>query len=115
MDDIINAQYAGAKARLRPLFEQVMAALSNFGGDVEVAPRKAYVSLRRRRAFAILQPSTATRIDIGINLPRTAPTERLEVAGSFNPHVSHRVRVMIASDVDAELLAWLRKAYDAAR
>lgn len=114
MDDIIREQYSGPKARLRPLFEQVIAALRAFGSDVELAPRKAYVSLRRRKPFAILQPSTATRIDVGINIKGAPASERFERAGSFSAAVTHRVRIMIPSDIDAELIAWLRRAYDAA-
>ena len=70
--------------------------------------------MRHRKRFAILQPSTATRLDVGINLKGTEPTDRLEPSGSFNAMVSHRVRVGSTKDVDKELMAWLKKAYDAA-
>ena len=42
-----------------------------------------------------------------------APGGRLEASGSFNAMVSHRVRVSKLSEVDAELLGWLKKAYEA--
>jgi hypothetical protein len=70
-------------------------------------------SLRRQKQFAIIQPSTATRVDPGINLKQLEPNGRLEAAGSFNAMVSHRVRLCRPGDVDAEVLAWLKKAYDA--
>jgi predicted transport protein len=111
--DLIESQYAGAKAALRPIYEKLMSEVHSFGDDVEVSPKKGYVSLRRKKQFAIVQPSTATRVDVGINLKGTPATERLEASGSFNQMVSHRVRVATASDVDAELVGWLRKAYDA--
>lgn len=113
-DDMVEAQYAGPKAGLRPIYEALVKAVTNFGPDVEISPRKTYVSLRRSKQFGLIQASTATRIDIGINLKGTAPTKRLEASGSFNAMVSHRVRMEIAKDVDAELTGWLRKAYDAA-
>lgn len=112
-DALILAQYGGAKAELRPIYESLIAKISAFGKDVEVSPKKTYVSLRRNKQFALIQPTTATRIDVGINLKGTAPTDRLEASGSFNSMVSHRVRVASAKDVDKELIGWLKKAYEA--
>jgi hypothetical protein len=113
-DDLVAAQYDGDKAALRPIYDKLIKALSAFGSDVEVAPKKTYVSLRRAKQFALVQPTTKTRIDVGINLKGVAPTARLEASGSFNAMVSHRVRVESAADVDRELVGWLRQAYDAA-
>lgn len=113
-DDLVAAQYAGAKAALRPLYDALAAEIAAFGNDVEFSPKKAYVSLRRSKQFAILQPSTATRLDVGINLKGVEPTARLEASGSFNAMVTHRVRVASAADIDAELIGWLRKAYEGA-
>ena len=113
-DDLVTAQYGGAKAALKPTYDALVAAISKFGSDVEIAPKKAYVSVRRKKQFAILQPSTATRLDVGINLKGTSPTSRLEASGSFNAMVSHRVRVSGKPDIDQELLGWLREAYDKA-
>ncbi len=113
-DALVEAQYAGAKSGLRPIYDALVAAVSKFGGDVELAPKKVYVSLRRSKQFAIIQPSTATRVDVGINLKGAPATPRLEKSGSFNAMVSHRVRVAAKGEVDAELVGWLRKAYDAA-
>jgi predicted transport protein len=112
-DDLVAAQYTGAKAALKPVYDSLIAAVKKFGGDVEVAPKKTYVSLRRSKQFAIIQPSTATRLDVGINLKGTAPTDRLEASGSFNAMVSHRVRVGNAKEIDGKLLDWLRQAYEA--
>lgn len=41
-DDLIAAQYVGAKAELRPIYDALMTAIQKFGSDVEVAPKKAY-------------------------------------------------------------------------
>ncbi len=110
-DDLVAAQYSGGKAELRPIYAAFIKAIMQFGGDVEIAPKKAYVSLRRSKQFAIIQPSTSTRVDVGINLKDAPATARLEVSGSFNAMVSHRVRVTNANEVDAELIAWLKQAY----
>ena len=113
-DDLVSAQYGGAKAGLRPIYDKLVATISGFGADVELAPKKAYVSLRRNKQFGLVQPSTKTRVDVGINLKDVAATERLEKSGSFNAMVSHRVRLASPTEVDAELIAWLKQAYERA-
>lgn len=111
--DLIDEQYSAAKADLRPIYEALIREISEFGNDVEVAPKKTYVSLRRNKQFGLIQPSTKTRVDVGINLRDVQPTARLEPSGSFNAMVSHRVRLSGVDEVDAELLAWLKTAYEA--
>ena len=61
-----------------------------------------------------MQPSTATRLDVGLNLKGVAPAGRLEASGSFNAMCTHRVRVESAAAADKELIGWLKKAYEAA-
>ncbi len=112
-DDLVDAQYSGVKSDLRPVYEALIKAVSKLGDDVEVAPKKTYVSLRRNKQFAIVQPSTRTRVDVGINLKDVKPTPRLESSGSFNAMVSHRVRIEGIKDVNAELKKWLKQAYEA--
>jgi hypothetical protein len=63
-DDLVAAQYAGEKAELRPIYDTLVAEVGNFGSDVEISPKKAYVSLRRNKQFAIIQPSTKSRLDV---------------------------------------------------
>lgn len=113
-DRLIAAQYGGAKEGLRPIYEKLAAAVHEFGADVELSPKKAYVSLRRRKQFALIQPSTRTRVDVGVNFKGRDATPRLEPSGSFNAMVSHRVRVSDASEVNPELIQWLREAYEEA-
>lgn len=113
-DDLVESQYSGAKAGLKPIYEALRAAMGKFGGDVAFSPKKAYVSVRRGKQFAILQPSTATRLDVGINLKGKPTTARLEASGSFNAMVSHRVRVESSGEVNKELVGWLKEAYEGA-
>jgi hypothetical protein len=111
--DLVETQYGGAKAGLRPIYETLIKAIRRFGSDVVVAPKKAHVSLRRGKQFCIIQPSTKDRVDVGINLKGTDATDRLEKSGSFNAMVSHRVRVAEKGQVDKELIGWLKQAYAA--
>ena len=111
-EDPIAAVFAGRELA-KGLYNALITKIQAFGADVDIAPKKAYVSVRRKKQFAILQPA-ANRLDVGINLPGVPPSGRLEASGSFNAMVSHRVKVAVAGDIDPELLAWLRQAYDAA-
>ncbi len=113
-DDLVVAMYAGEKAGLRPIYDKIAAEVAKFGGDVEISPKKTYVSLRRSKQFALVQPTTKTRVDVGINLKGVPAAGRLEASGSFNAMVSHRVRVEAIGDVDKELIGWLKKAYEGA-
>lgn len=114
-DDVLVAvQYAGPKAGLKPVYDALMAAVAKLGKDVEVAPKKAYVSLRRSKQFALIQPSTKTRVDLGLNLKGVEPDGRLEASGSFNSMCTHRVRLETAKDVDAAVKKWLKQAYSGA-
>jgi predicted transport protein len=84
----------------------------NFGGDIEIAPKNAYVSLRRKKQFAILQPATKTRFEIGINLKGQAPSGKLESITAANAMCSHKINVADISDIDVEVLNWIKVAYD---
>ena len=110
-DDLVAAQYAGAKADLKPIYDALIKAANALGKDVEIAPKKSYVSLRRNKQFALIQPSTKTRVDLGINMKDEPAKGRLEKSGSFNAMVSHRVRLEKPGDVDKDVKAWLKKAY----
>jgi hypothetical protein len=112
--DPAGALYTGKKSALRPLHDALMTAITAFGDDVELAPKKGYVSLRRRKQFAMLQPSAAGRIDVGLIVPGEPVRQRLEHAAGFNALFTHRVRIASLADIDAELIAWLRQAYDRA-
>ena len=108
----LDAIYAGAKAGLRPLHEAVIAAISAFG-PFEQAPKKAYVSLRRKKQFATLGPATKESVEIGLNAKDLPPHSRLKVqpAGSM---CQATTRITGTAEVDALLKDWLKRAYTAA-
>jgi hypothetical protein len=113
--EVADALYTGNKAALRPLHDELMAEILGLGPDVSLAPKKGYVSLRRpRKQFAMIQPSGAGRIDLGLILPGVPAAGRLEAAGSFNALFTHRVRVTSAGDLDDAVAGWLAAAYTAA-
>lgn len=111
-DDLVAGQYAGPKAALKPMYDKLVKICEGLGKDVEFAPKKAYVSLRRSKQFGLIQPSTATRLDLGLNLKGMAPKGKLEASGSFNAMVSHRVKLASLADIDDDVKKWIKAAYD---
>jgi hypothetical protein len=103
--------YAGPKAGLRPFHEQVVALAQGLGEDVAVAPKQAYVSIRRTRQFATVGPASGGRLELGLNLKGVTPEGRLEPATGM---CTHRVRLISPDDFDAEVQGWLREAYERA-
>jgi len=114
-DDRLAKLFAGNKIKWRKAYDTLEKKVRKFGTDVEVAPNMTYINLcRGSKQFAIVQ-TTANRLDIGIKLKGIAPTEQFEAAGSWNAMVTHRVRISDPKQIDAEVLAWLRQAYDATK
>jgi hypothetical protein len=111
-EDVLAAIYTDKKAALRPIHDALMAAIGKFG-ELEVAPKKGYVSLRRKKQFAMIGPGSATRVDVGLNMKGVPATDRLlaEKPGSM---CQYKVKLGSAAEVDAELMGWLRQAFDAA-
>ncbi len=109
--DLVDAQYAGPKADLRPIHDAIIKYAKSLGKDVEIAPKKTSVSLRRSKQFALVQPTTKTRVDLGINIKGQEPSGKLEAWGGM---VTHRIRLEKIADFDKGAKAWMKKAYDAA-
>ncbi len=112
-EHLITKQYEN-KAELKPIYDKLISAIRQFGKDIEISPKNAYVSLRRKKQFALIQPSTKTRLDIGLNIKGLDPEGKLEVSGSFNAMCSHRIRTASPEDIDTAVINWLKKAYDQA-
>lgn len=112
-DDLIAAQYKG-KEDLKPIYDKVIGEILKFGKDVELAPKNAYMSIRRKKQFALIQPSTKTRLDIGLNLKGVEPSGKLEAGGLWNAMCTHRIKTEKPTDIDKEVIAWIKKAYEAA-
>jgi predicted transport protein len=109
-NDLIAKQYQG-KEHFKPVYDKLMAEIQKFGQDIEIAPKNNYVSLRRKKQFAILQPATKSRFEIGINLKGQAPQGKLEGISLANAMCSHKINLSGLSDIDDEVLNWISKAY----
>jgi hypothetical protein len=111
-EDVLEEIYAGPKAHLRPIHDKLMVAINAFG-PFETAPKKGYVSLRRKKQLAMIGPATNARVEVGLNLKGVEPTDRL-AAQPPGGMCNYKVKLTDASQVDEELIAWLRQAYDSA-
>ena len=111
-DAVLDEIYSGAKAGFRPIHEKLMKAIGEFG-EFEIAPKKGYVSLRRKKQFAMIGPKTNTRFEVGINIKDLKKNSRLQEqpSGSMCNYV---IPLTDAKEVDAELVAWIKSAFEEA-
>lgn len=111
-DDVLDEIYSGKKAHLRPIHETLMAAIKGFG-EFEIAPKKGYISLRRKKQFAMLGPKTNERFELGINLKDEVQDPRVKAVapGGMCQHI---VPLTSADEVDAKLIGIIQRAFEAA-
>lgn len=108
--DLVDQQYKG-KENLIPIYEALLNVVKSLGDDVTITPKKTTVSIIRKKQFALIKPATKTRIDLGIKIKDKPTTDRLESSGPFGSMCTHRVQLIDATQVDAELKTWLTEAY----
>ncbi len=111
-DAVLDEIYSGAKAAFRPIHETLIEQINKFG-EFEIVPKKGYVSLRRKKQFAMIGPKTNTRFEVGINARDFKKNTRLleQPKGSMCNYI---VNLTDAKDVDAEMIAWLKSAFEGA-
>jgi hypothetical protein len=112
-DVLIDEQYADRPA-IRPTFDRLVEVLPTIGA-VELQARKTYVALLTpRRTFASIQPTTKTRIDIGLRFDDATDAKGLEPAKSIGQSsMTHKLALSSPGDVNHETVGWLRRAYEA--
>ena len=110
----VDAQYAGPRAALRPLYEQLLKLGFSIAKDVKACPCKTMVPFYRNHVFAHIKPSTNTRIDFGLALGNTKAPKRLINTGGYEKkdRITHRIEVKTKADIDDDLKKWLKKAYE---
>jgi hypothetical protein len=110
-NQVLDELYSGPKAALRPIHERLREELERIG-PFEGVPKKSYISYRGKKQFAMIGPATKTQVEVGLNMKGVEPTDRLQAlpAGQM---CNYGVRLSEVGQVDAELLGWLRRAYEA--
>jgi hypothetical protein len=111
-DEVLADIYSGKKEHLRPIHDKLMKAITKFG-DHEIAPKKGYVSLRRKRQFAMLGPKTSDRFELGLNLKDDISDTRVKPVppGGMCQYI---VPLTSADEIDDKIIGYVKKAYDAA-
>jgi effector-binding domain-containing protein len=109
-DTVLDEIYSGPRAALRPIHDALMAEIVTFG-EFETLPKKGYVSLRRKKQFAMIGPATNTRVDVGLNIKDLTANPRLleQPKGSMCNYI---VRLTDPSQVDSVLFDWLKSAFE---
>jgi Domain of unknown function (DUF5655) len=112
-DELIDGQYRD-KPAIRPIYERLIGELPEVG-EVEVQARKTYVALiGPKRTFASIQPTTKTRVDIGLRFDDATQAQGLEPAKSIGQSsMTHKLGLSSPDDVNHEAIGWLRRAYEA--
>ncbi len=112
-NSLIENQYKG-KEHFKPLYNKLMNYITALGDDVEIAPKNAYVSLKRKKQFVILNPVTKTRFEIGLNVKGQEASGVLEVITTANSMCSHKINIVDEAGITPEVLTWIKAAYEKA-
>jgi Domain of unknown function (DUF5655)/Domain of unknown function (DUF4287) len=109
----VEEQYAGPRAGLRPLYEQLLKLGLGLGKDVKACPCKTMVPFYRKHVFAQIKPATNTRIDLGFALGNMKTPKRLIDTGGYEKkdRITRRIEIRTTADVDDEVKRWMEKAY----
>jgi hypothetical protein len=110
----VEAMFAGSKAGLRPIYDELLKLGKQLGKDVKVCPCKTIVPLYCQHVFAQIKPATRTRIDLGFSLKGTPATGRLLDTGgeAKGDRITHRIPITSLAEIDDEVRQWLKTAYD---
>ena len=113
--ELVEGLFAGPKAGLRPVYERMLEVVTGLGDDVAITPKKTMVSFRRTKQFACFTPMSARRADLGVNLRGSVADEAVGVI-RLRPTpggmASHVFAIAAPEEIDDEVLAWIRRAYE---
>lgn len=111
-NEFIVTQYKG-KEHLKAYYDKLIAEINQFEGEFNIDPKKTYVSLKRKKQFIVLNPASKTRFEIGFNLKGVEPSGKLE-AEKPNGICSHKINLADISEINEEVISWIKMAYDKA-
>ena len=110
----VEKMFAGKKATLKPIYDALLKLGLKVGKEAKACPCQTIVPLYRNHVFAQIKPTTQTRIDLGFALGDMKPTCRLLDTGGFakKDRITHRIPISSLSEIDDEVMHWLKVAYD---
>lgn len=111
--DLIADLYSGKKAALRPIYDKLFEVGTKLDTKIGSNVCKTYTSLSGKTQFAIINPRTQKSVDLELALPPGIKgAGRLETFKSSNPKFTHRIRISDVTEIDAEVLGVMKKAYE---
>jgi len=112
----VDEQYAGAKEKLRPLYDELLSLGKSIGADVKACPCKTMVPLYREHVFAQIKPTTNSRIDLGLALANhrgKLPKHVIDTGGfAKKDRITHRIEFSRTDQINDDVKTWLMIAYD---
>jgi Domain of unknown function (DUF5655)/Domain of unknown function (DUF4287) len=112
----VEEQYAGPKEKLRPIYDELLKLGKSLGEDVKACPCRTIVPLYRDHVFALIKPTTNSRIDLGFALTHykgKLPKRLIDTGGlAKKDRITHRIEITVAEQIDGEVKKWLKTAYD---
>jgi len=110
VDELIDGQYSD-RPQLRPILDVILSRLPDVG-ETTVQTRKGYVSLvTPRRTFAVVQPTTKNRVDLGLRLEDSPKGRVVPAKGIGNGDRPLRIPLTSPNEVDDEVIDWMKRAY----
>jgi hypothetical protein len=108
-DDVLDSIYSGKKLGLRPVHDAVLAIIASLG-DCEAAPKKDYISYRRKKQFLMVGPKTNTAVELGFGA-RSLPGDARLKEMPPNSMCKFTTRVGSPAEVDATVRRWIELSY----
>jgi len=112
----VEKQYAGKKAILRPIYEELLKLGKSIGSDVKACPCQTMVPLYRNHVFAQIKPRTNSRVDLGFALAQykgKLPKRLVDTGGlAKKDRITHRIEITAKNQIDGEVKKWLKMAYE---
>ncbi len=107
----VEQLFEGKVPELRETFDYLVTQLQTFGA-ITVAPKQTSIHLEKKSGFAGVHPRSTYfnlefRTDYRIDAPRITRVQQLSAR-----RFEHTVKLANKSDVDAQLLQWLKDAYE---
>jgi len=114
--EFVEAQYAGPKENLRPIYDELLKMGKAIGAGVKVCPCKTMVPLYREHVFAQIKPTTNTRVDMGFALAKykgKLPKRLIDTGGlAKKDRITHRIELKSVDEIDDEVKKWMKTAYE---
>ncbi|MGQ0507921.1 MAG: DUF5655 domain-containing protein [Myxococcaceae bacterium] len=117
-EELLALQFQGPKAALRPVFDAVSFLVKRVGPGSKTVPlANLIVFARKGIPFAAVKVANPTKLELALALPEMRPVMRWKKSSRFAgvPRLTHRCELNGLTDVDGELVQWVKAAFERAK